>query len=127
MTKFTKYNSYPQVELIKRTWPHKVIKSSPIWCPVDLRDGNQALAEPMDSVRKMKFFKKLVEVGYKEIEVGFPSASETDFNFIRKLILENHIQKILLMKILFQNLLLTCLIIGLMMRFLLKVILNQMQ
>ena len=58
MTKFTKYTAYPQVEITSRTWPNKTIKSNPIWCPVDLRDGNQALAEPMDAERKMKFFKK---------------------------------------------------------------------
>ena len=82
--KHTKYKPSVQISLGKRTWPSKAIKKPPIWCSVDLRDGNQALAEPMDNVRKMMFFKKLVEIGYKEIEVGFPSASDTDFNFIRE-------------------------------------------
>ena len=103
MTKYTKYTSYPQINLKNRTWPLKVIKTSPIWCPVDLRDGNQALAEPMDSERKMKFFKKLVEIGYKEIEVGFPSASETDFNFVRELILDGHIPSDVTIQVLTQS------------------------
>ena len=103
MTKYTKYTSYPQVNLKNRSWPHKVIKTSPVWCPVDLRDGNQALAEPMDSERKMKFFKKLVEIGYKEIEVGFPSASETDFNFVRELILDGHIPSDVTIQVLTQS------------------------
>ena len=103
MTKYTKYTSYPQINLKNRTWPLKVIKTSPIWCPVDLRDGNQALAEPMDSERKMKFFKKLIEIGYKEIEVGFPSASETDFNFVRELILDGHIPSDVTIQVLTQS------------------------
>ena len=103
MTKYTKYTSYPQINLKNRTWPLKVIKTSPIWCSVDLRDGNQALAEPMDSERKMKFFKKLVEIGYKEIEVGFPSASETDFNFVRELILDGHIPSDVTIQVLTQS------------------------
>ena len=65
-----------KVEIKNRAWPNNQVNKCPIWCSVDLRDGNQALAEPMDSARKMKFFKKLIDVGYKEIEVGFPSASE---------------------------------------------------
>ena len=68
-----------------------------------LRDGNQALAEPMDPERKMKFFKKLVEIGYKEIEVGFPSASETDFNFVRELILDGHIPSDVTIQVLTQS------------------------
>ena len=103
MTKFTKYTPYPQVDVENRIWPNKKINNSPIWCPVDLRDGNQALAEPMDSERKMKFFKTLVEVGFKEIEVGFPSASETDFNFIRQLIEENHIPSDVTIQVLTQS------------------------
>ncbi len=103
MTKFTKYTPYPQVEITSRTWPTKTIKSNPIWCPVDLRDGNQALAEPMDTERKMKFFKKLIEIGFKEIEVGFPSASEIDFNFIRELILDDHIPSDVTIQVLTQS------------------------
>ena len=85
MIKNNKYNPYQTINLINRKWPSNIIEMCPTWCSVDLRDGNQALAEPMDNNRKMKFFKKLVEIGYKEIEVGFPSASDTDFNFIREL------------------------------------------
>ncbi len=103
MTKFTKYTPYPQVEITSRTWPNKTITSNPIWCPVDLRDGNQALAEPMDAERKMKFFKKLIEIGFKEIEVGFPSASEIDFNFIRELILDGHIPSDVTIQVLTQS------------------------
>ena len=86
MTKYNKYTQYKTIEIKNRDWPNNTLKKCPIWCSVDLRDGNQALAEPMDSSRKMKFFKKLIDIGYKEIEVGFPSASDTDFNFIRELI-----------------------------------------
>ena len=86
-----KYSAYPPVNLADRSWPNKLITTAPIWCSVDLRDGNQALIEPMDSLRKMRMFKKLVGMGFKEIEVGFPSASETDFNFLRELIDGGHV------------------------------------
>ena len=86
-----RYRPYPAVELPDRSWPDKIITKAPIWCSVDLRDGNQALIEPMDSVRKMRMFKALVAMGLKEIEVGFPSASDTDFNFLRELIEAGHI------------------------------------
>lgn len=79
------------VELADRTWPDKVITAAPRWCAVDLRDGNQALIDPMSPARKLKFFKLLVSMGYKEIEVGFPSASQTDFDFVRQLIEGGHI------------------------------------
>src|SRR5690606_607383 len=69
-----------------RQWPSRVITEPPVWCSVDLRDGNQALVEPMNGERKRRMFKLLVEMGYKEIEVGFPSASQTDFDFVRELI-----------------------------------------
>ena len=81
-----KYQSYPQVPLNERQWPSQTITSAPIWCSVDLRDGNQALVDPMDSGRKHRMFKALVEMGFKEIEVGFPAASDTDFNFVREII-----------------------------------------
>jgi 2-isopropylmalate synthase len=81
-----KYQAYPPVNLPDRTWPSKVIDHAPVWCSVDLRDGNQALVDPMDSARKHRMFKTLVEMGFKEIEVGFPSASDTDFNFVREII-----------------------------------------
>jgi len=81
-----KYQSYPQVPINERQWPSQTITSAPIWCSVDLRDGNQALVDPMDSGRKHRMFKALVEMGFKEIEVGFPAASDTDFNFVREII-----------------------------------------
>ena len=68
------------------TWPSRVITKPPVWCSVDLRDGNQALIEPMDAERKLRMFRLLVKMGYKEIEIGFPAASQTDFDFVRKLI-----------------------------------------
>ncbi|NDH87654.1 MAG: hypothetical protein EBY61_03270, partial [Actinobacteria bacterium] len=83
---FEKYRPYPAVELPDRTWPDKRLESAPIWCSVDLRDGNQALVDPMDSVRKRRMWDRLVEIGFTEIEVGFPAASQTDFDFVRELI-----------------------------------------
>src|SRR5690625_4357062 len=91
---FKKYVPFEQqldVDLPDRTWPDKVITQAPRWCAVDLRDGNQALVDPMDSARKMAMFELLVEMGYKEIEVGFPSASQTDYDFVRQLIDEDRI------------------------------------
>ena len=84
--KHTKYKPSDPVSLDKRTWPSKAIKKPPIWCSVDLRDGNQALVEPMDTSRKLRMFKTLVSMGFKEIEIGFPSASDTDFQFCRHLV-----------------------------------------
>ena len=81
-----KYQAYPQVPIKDRQWPNQSITSAPIWCSVDLRDGNQALVDPMDAGRKHRMFKALVEMGFKEIEVGFPAASDTDFNFVREII-----------------------------------------
>ncbi len=81
-----KYRPFPPVELPDRTWPSKTISRAPIWCSVDLRDGNQALIDPMDSARKQRLFELLVQTGFKEIEVGFPAASQTDFDFLRRLI-----------------------------------------
>jgi 2-isopropylmalate synthase len=86
-----KYGLYRRVDLKDRQWPDRVIEKAPIWCSVDLRDGNQALAIPMDGNRKVKFFEQLVEIGFKEIEVGFPSASDTEFAFARTLIDEGRI------------------------------------
>ena len=88
---YWKYRPYDTVELPDRTWPNKVIDRAPIWCSTDLRDGNQSLVKPMDSVRKQKMFDLLVALGIKEIEVGFPSASQTDFDFVRQLIEGGHI------------------------------------
>ncbi|MGB1036403.1 MAG: 2-isopropylmalate synthase, partial [Candidatus Puniceispirillales bacterium] len=83
---YKKYRAFPPVDLPDRSWPEQTITEAPIWCSVDLRDGNQSLIEPMDSPRKMAMFRLLVAMGFKEIEVGFPAASETDFNFCRELI-----------------------------------------
>jgi len=82
----TKYRAFPPVQLANRTWPSRTIVSPPIWCSSDLRDGNQALIEPMNSDRKRRMFDALVAIGCKEIEVAFPSASQTDFDFVRHLI-----------------------------------------
>ncbi|WP_027015875.1 2-isopropylmalate synthase [Comamonas composti] len=87
----TKYRAFAPVRLVDRTWPDAVITKAPIWCSVDLRDGNQALIEPMDIERKVRMFDQLVKIGFKEIEVGFPSASQVEFDFMRKLIEENRI------------------------------------
>src|SRR4029077_3686891 len=81
-----KYRPYDTVRLPDRTWPDVVLDRAPIWCSTDLRDGNQALVNPMDSERKQRMFDLLVALGMKEIEVGFPSASKTDFDFVRHLI-----------------------------------------
>ena len=81
-----KYRAFPPIDLPDRRWPGQVIDRAPLWCSVDLRDGNQALVEPMGPDRKRRMFDLLVKLGFKEIEVGFPSASETDFMFIRELI-----------------------------------------
>ncbi|WP_340150273.1 2-isopropylmalate synthase [uncultured Sneathiella sp.] len=86
-----KYKAFEPINLPDRQWPTKVIEKAPIWCSVDLRDGNQALIEPMGHERKLRMFRHLVELGFKEIEVGFPSASQTDFDFVRFLIEEGEI------------------------------------
>ena len=84
-----KYRRRFDIKLPDRQWPDKKIEAAPTWCSVDLRDGNQALAVPMNVEQKLKLFKTLVEIGFKEIEVGFPAASETEYNFIRRIIDEN--------------------------------------
>jgi 2-isopropylmalate synthase len=84
-----KYRPFKSIDLAERTWPSNTITKSPLWCSVDLRDGNQALIEPMGEERKLRMFNLLLEIGFKEIEVGFPSASQTDFDFVRKIIKEN--------------------------------------
>lgn len=83
---FKRYTPFVPLNLKDRTWPDQVITKAPRWCAVDLRDGNQALIDPMSPARKLKMFQLLVDMGYKEIEVGFPSASQTDFDFVRELI-----------------------------------------
>ena len=89
--KYLPFQEQIRVQLPDRTWPDRVMTQAPRWCAVDLRDGNQALIDPMDADRKMQMFQLLVKLGYKEIEVGFPSASETDYNFCRELIDGGHI------------------------------------
>jgi 2-isopropylmalate synthase len=84
--KYRPYGTISAAVLPNRTWPDKVITQAPLWCSVDLRDGNQALIEPMNAERKLKMFRHLVRLGYKEIEIGFPAASQTDFDFVRVLI-----------------------------------------
>jgi len=86
-----KYRPYAPFNLPNRTWPNRQLKTAPLWLSTDLRDGNQALIDPMDATKKMRLFKCLVDVGFKEIEVGFPSASQTEFDFVRELIEGGHI------------------------------------
>ena len=83
---FHRYRAFPPIDLPDRTWPSATITQAPRWLSTDLRDGNQALIDPMSPARKMAMFDLLVRMGYKEIEVGFPSASETDFAFVRQLV-----------------------------------------
>lgn len=82
----SKYQSFKPIGLVDRTWPNQTIMTPPVWCSVDLRDGNQALIEPMDAARKRRMFATLVKIGFKEIEVGFPAASQMDFDFVREII-----------------------------------------
>ena len=97
-----KYKPFTPIDLPDRTWPGRVITKSPTWCSVDLRDGNQALIEPMGPERKLKMFKTLCDMGFKEIEIGFPSASDTDFDFCRKIIDENLIPDDVVIQVLTQ-------------------------
>ena len=87
-----KYQPYPLIDLPNRTWPGQKIEKAPTWCSVDLRDGNQALIQPMSLEKKMEMFRLLTDMGFKEIEVGFPSASQVEFDFTRKLIEEKLIK-----------------------------------
>ena len=98
----TKYKSFPPIDIKDRTWPDQVITKAPTWCSVDLRDGNQALIEPMSVVQKKKMFELLVEVGFKEIEVGFPAASQPDFDFVRSLIQEDKVPEDVTIQVLTQ-------------------------
>src|SRR3954469_9321735 len=86
-----KYRPFQPVNLPDRKWPSRVIERAPLWCSVDLRDGNQALIEPMGFDRKLRMFELLVRMGFKEIEVGFPASSETEREFVRRLIDERRI------------------------------------
>jgi 2-isopropylmalate synthase len=98
-----KYRAFPPVNLPDRRWPGQVIAKAPIWCSVDLRDGNQALIEPMGPDRKRRMFDLLVRLGFKEIEVGFPSASQTDFDFVRQLVEEKLIPDDVVIQVLTQS------------------------
>src|SRR3954447_10197844 len=84
--RYLPFSEQIRVELPDRTWPTRRVEKAPRWCAVDLRDGNQALIDPMSPERKRRMFMLLVQMGYKEIEVGFPAASQTDFDFVRQLI-----------------------------------------
>tara|TARA_B110000037_G_scaffold197272_1_gene235199 strand:- start:8049 stop:9728 length:1680 start_codon:yes stop_codon:yes gene_type:complete len=99
----SKYRPFPAIPLPDRTWPDKEITRAPIWCSVDLRDGNQALPQPMSIEEKLEFFDLLVRIGFKEIEIGFPSAADTEFNFCRRLIEENRIPEDVTIQILVQT------------------------
>ena len=99
---FQRYRPFAPVKLSDRTWPDAVITEAPRWCAVDLRDGNQALIDPMDAHRKLKMFELLVRMGYKEIEVGFPAASQTDFDFVRQIIDEGRIPDDVVIQVLTQ-------------------------
>ncbi len=100
--KYQPFHEQIEVHLPDRTWPTKRIAEAPRWCAVDLRDGNQALIDPMSPERKLKMFQLLVKMGYKEIEVGFPSASQTDFDFVRLLIEDGHIPDDVIIQVLTQ-------------------------
>ena len=98
-----KYRPFPAVRLTGRKWPSRTIQQAPIWMATDLRDGNQSLIEPMSIAQKLEFFEMLVRIGFKEIEVGFPSASQTDFDFVRKLIDEKRIPDDVTIQVLVQS------------------------
>ena len=99
----SKYRPFPPVILTDRTWPDQQITSAPVWCSVDLRDGNQALPQPMTIEEKLEFFDLLCQIGFKQIEIGFPSAADTEFNFCRRLIEENRIPEDVTIQILVQT------------------------
>ncbi|MEK9810667.1 MAG: 2-isopropylmalate synthase, partial [Candidatus Nanopelagicales bacterium] len=98
-----RYSPFRPIDLADRTWPSQVIEKAPRWCAVDLRDGNQALIDPMSPARKKRMFELLVALGFKEIEVGFPSASQTDFDFVRMLIEEDLIPDDVVIQVLTQS------------------------
>lgn len=97
-----KYRPFTPVKLEDREWPNKTLSQSPIWCSVDLRDGNQALPIPMSVEEKLEYFQLLVEIGFKQIEIGFPSASDTEYNFARRLVEENLVPKDVKLQVLVQ-------------------------
>ncbi|MGI9331815.1 MAG: 2-isopropylmalate synthase [Gammaproteobacteria bacterium] len=97
-----KYQAFEPIDLPDRQWPTRTITKAPVWCSVDLRDGNQALIDPMDAERKLRMFETLVGMGFKEIEVGFPAASQTDYDFVRKLIEEDRVPEDVTIQVLSQ-------------------------
>ena len=101
--KTQKYIPFKPIDIPDRTWPSKTIEKAPIWCSVDLRDGNQALIDPMNLEEKLEMFKTLVDIGIKEIEVGFPSASETEYEILRTLIEGNYIPDDVTVQVLVQS------------------------
>src|SRR5689334_7719338 len=101
--KYRPFHEQIRVDLPDRTWPAKRIEKAPRWCAVDLRDGNQALIDPMSPERKRRMFELLVRMGYKEIEVGFPAASQTDFDFVRELIEQDLIPDDVVIQVLTQS------------------------
>ena len=103
VSSLAKYRAFPPVSLPDRTWPDRVLDRAPQWCSVDLRDGNQALPQPMSVEEKLEFFDLLVRVGFKQIEVGFPSAADTEFNFLRRLIEEKRIPHDVTIQVLVQT------------------------
>ena len=102
MLNYRKYKRFETIKLENRTWPNKIIEKAPIWCSVDLRDGNQALINPMNIDEKIEFFNLLVKLGFKEIEVGFPSASQIEYDFLRRLVEEGHIPDDVVVQVLTQ-------------------------
>ena len=102
MLNYSKYRRFETISLKERTWPNNVIEKAPIWCSVDLRDGNQALINPMNIDEKVEFFNMLVKLGFKEIEVGFPSSSQIEFDFLRRLVEDNCIPDDVVVQVLTQ-------------------------
>ena len=102
MLNYSKYKRFETINLKERSWPNNIIKKAPIWCSVDLRDGNQALINPMNINEKVEFFNLLVKLGFKEIEVGFPSASQIEYDFLRRLIEKNYIPDDVVLQVLTQ-------------------------
>ena len=102
MLNYNKYRRFETINFKERTWPNNSIEKAPIWCSVDLRDGNQALINPMNIDEKIEFFNLLVKLGFKEIEVGFPSASQIEYDFLRRLIDENYIPDDVVVQVLTQ-------------------------
>jgi 2-isopropylmalate synthase len=102
-TSISKYRPFPPISLPDRTWPDQALSHAPQWCSVDLRDGNQALPQPMSIEEKLEFFDLLCRIGFKQIEIGFPSAADTEFNFCRRLIMENRIPADVTIQILVQT------------------------